>query len=119
MKSQAIFSKVVKHLLKQNEKSVKICRKNGSTICLYRGPSSLKCAIGCLIKDKYYNPDLETKTCGNSTILQALSLSGIKKPNISLLGNLQICHDNSAPDRWEEKLNEIAKAHKLKMPKYD
>jgi len=102
MTNQRLFDRVSKHLLKQGEKSV-----GPDGICRYRGPRGLKCAIGCLIPNSRYHPDLE----GQSTYAPAvIAAAGYTKDQIKLVLELQNLHDafiiNS--DRWPEKLAEIA-----------
>ena len=50
---QAVFDKVVKHLLTQKRRSES---KRG---CAYRGEDGAMCAVGCLISDKAYDPEIE------------------------------------------------------------
>jgi hypothetical protein len=50
---QETFEKVSRHLFEQGRPSVE------SGTCLYRGPNGTKCAIGCLIPDELYVPDMD------------------------------------------------------------
>lgn len=50
---QQIFEYVVKFLANQGKQA-----KGDNSYCLYRS-GDLKCAVGCLIPDKYYSEDLE------------------------------------------------------------
>ncbi len=50
---QAVFDKVVKHLLTQKRRS------EGKQGCAYRGKDGDMCAVGCLISDKAYDPEIE------------------------------------------------------------
>jgi len=56
---QKIFDTVAAHLLKQNKKSVGA--DNLGHVCQYRSSDGLKWAIGCLITDEAYYPNLENK----------------------------------------------------------
>ena len=83
MNTQQIFDKVATHLLTQNARSA----AEGS--CLYRSPSGLKCAVGCLISDSVYatyniygedheekiGNNLEGRHSGYHTVVEALRLS--------------------------------------------
>lgn len=119
MTNQQIFNKVVKHLLKQGVKSI----NRGK--CLYRGPSGLKCAVGCLIPDKLYIKEIEGKTIGGMTIFSIyysilaniLKKSGVGTKSFVLLDCLQDIHDHQIVKHWPEDLKQAAKLHNLKVPK--
>jgi hypothetical protein len=107
MNNQEIFDKVCKHLLTQNIR----CEKEGK--CLYRN-NGLKCAIGCLIKDDFYNVGIEGRSIENLDVQQALKKSGIDpKESKQLLSDLQFVHDNFNPDNWERKLEVIANKYEV------
>ncbi len=53
MTLQEIFDKVRTHLLTQGEQ----CAFGGN--CKYRGDNGKMCAVGCLIPDALYNPEIE------------------------------------------------------------
>ena len=121
---QKVFTKVKRHLLKQNKKSIRGSANGG--ICLYRGPRGLKCAIGCLIKDKFYSESIEGGAFGDAfypsdqkktkLLKDALKSSGIKldKKMIEMLDALQATHDSFDPPLWEEQLMSIAEQLRLK-----
>lgn len=115
---QSIFNTVKEHLLTQNEKSLKHCQFN--TECRYRGDGGTKCAVGFLIKDEYYSPDLEgVAVCLSPSrdlvsrvhkVIKALEASlgySLNKAEISLLSFLQGIHDNNTIDYWEEALDNL------------
>ena len=57
---QKVFDIVKDHLLTQNAKSTAPpINYSNDGYCLYRSNNNLKCAIGCLIPDELYNPELE------------------------------------------------------------
>lgn len=99
---QQIFNKTAKHLIKQGRQAI-----NESRSCLYRAPRDLKCAIGCLIPDRLYDPLME----GNSVniILDKIQdyvelrklLGASVNGRIEFLHNLQVVHDDS--DNWKGK----------------
>jgi hypothetical protein len=114
MKSlQAIFDQVVNHLLTQNAVS---WDTNG--ICQYRGPNGMKCAVGCLIDDAYYHPDMEDMSiqsairdqhimASRKLLVDALINSGVDlndPTTAKLLDHLQQVHDRSSPYNWEMRL---------------
>lgn len=116
--AQEIFDKVVHHLLTQKQRSVLLeTRASLEYSCAYRGSGGLKCAIGCLIKDEFYSPELEGKGVGSSIISSALMNSGVDlgKPGsadgaylMRLLTELQTIHDHASIDRWEDGLRRLA-----------
>lgn len=63
--------------------------------CLYRGTDGKKCAAGHLIKDEFYNEDLEGANCKIDPVREALLKSGVKATNIELVRQMQVIHD-----RW-------------------
>lgn len=58
MDRKAIFQKVKTHLLTQKRKSM----DPADAFCSYRGTENRSCAIGCLIPDSIYDPDIERLT---------------------------------------------------------
>jgi hypothetical protein len=123
MKAQEVFDTVVTHLRNQKVKSM-----NDEGECLYRGPNGLMCAVGCLIPDDQYDPNMENNPIDvllNTDLLQGdlrKTLTRFK----SLLNKLQILHDDEAPwtnkghetdeerlIRWEKGFKSIASKHKL------
>lgn len=53
---QAVLEKVVAHLLAQRVPAVSATVFGG---CRYRSPNGTKCAVGCLIPDELYTPEIE------------------------------------------------------------
>ena len=60
MNNQEIFNRVVIHLRKQGRKSHSSNRLRRDE-CKYRAPDGLCCAVGCLIDDEHYRPEMEAK----------------------------------------------------------
>lgn len=114
MNTQNIFDKVAKHLLTQNTK----CADGLS--CYYM-MNNLKCAIGCLIDEKHYYPDLEHLPASHIEVRQVLFKSNVIDNVIlnneieKLLIDLQFIHDQYSPDKWKNKLIELAKKHDLEF----
>lgn len=63
MTDQEIFTRVWEHLNKQRVASV-LKEPGRDSMCAYRTPDGRMCAVGCLIPDERYHPDMERKTVG-------------------------------------------------------
>lgn len=104
MTDQEIFDKVATHLLAQNAKSM---NESG---CAYRGYCGRKCAIGCLIPDDKYHPDIENQTleadCVRAALEDGISLKSMR--TLGLMVCLQSVHDNAAVQDWHFRLTEVA-----------
>lgn len=105
---QAVFDKVVKHLLTQKRRS-----KNKRGCCTYRSEGGGMCAVGCLISDKAYDPKIEGSIVRETIVLDALAESGVPTYNRTLLTDLQDIHDRIAVDLWKVHLKELARHHRL------
>lgn len=87
--------------------------------CQYRGKDGMKCALGVLIKDEFYTPDMERATLmrhasgvkedldstygfdmnRRANLLDAaLEASGVKREDFPLLDSIQTVHDLTGPD---------------------
>lgn len=77
---QNIFSDALKHLHEQGRPCITddiwIGYANRSVECAYRNENGDSCAIGGLIKDEFYNSDLEGNPVTNPDVLKALAQSG-------------------------------------------
>ena len=122
LKKQAIFNRVKKHLLSQRVR----CSTDQFTGCKYRlevGDRTLKCAIGALIKDRYYNkvfegvavtpnPEATVGVLGSKQVrlMEALRLSGVHLggDELMLMKSLQRIHDEVEVFNWENKLRGVA-----------
>jgi hypothetical protein len=109
MTAQEIYDKVKAHLLNQNAKSIS---EDG---CAYLGDNGLKCAVGCLISDEDYLPDMEGPL--NLLIEMYGYLPSIKRlaRHAEMLAELQRCHDVCDPYEWPSQLARVAKRHGLKL----
>jgi hypothetical protein len=78
------------------------------------------CAVGCLIKDEFYSPELEGQAVGDKSITDALTASGVvmSRETEEMLDGLQYLHDSvlRPPREWPEELRRIAHKHGLKVP---
>lgn len=78
--------------------------------CRYRGGENneLKCAIGCLILDKFYHSSYEDQTVINYNVYKAVENSLPNyKINIELLQQLQNVHDSFEEQDWEWKFSRL------------
>ncbi|WP_067586497.1 hypothetical protein [Endozoicomonas ascidiicola] len=124
MTPREIFNKVSKHLLQQNTAARGVYQ--GKIQCVYHAPEGKKCAIGCLIDPKHYQPQLEGQSISNALMVDknnvedysdrkalwlknALADSGVtvNSDNIQLLEDLQVIHDSVPPTMWEARLNTL------------
>lgn len=117
-----IFNKVKNHLLTQNRQCVST---NGITgLCKYRS-GNLKCAIGALIPDELYCPEIEDVTLSDPELeknpnkyflLQEIlykSNLDISDPEIrKLIIELQTIHDIYEPLDWSYHLDILEKEMK-------
>ena len=113
---QEVYSVARQLLLTQNKKSS--VASDGEGMCLYRSPDGCKCAIGALIKDEFYTPNLEYKDCNSISVGDALEHSGVSKEVMNTVGflrGLQIIHDEFPVNEWEARLNDFAVKWKLEI----
>lgn len=106
---QEIFDVVATHLLAQGAKSV-----GWTGECLYRGPKGLKCAIGVLISDELYSPEIEGASI--SCLRFDVYLPFINRDKFPFLEKLQRVHDKCPVEDWRDELAKVAKKYALKMP---
>jgi hypothetical protein len=78
--------------------------------CVYRGANGCKCAVGCLIPDDKYSPDLEGHGVATTTIREVL---GDYLEHGNMLVSLQRIHDNYQPNMWEEQFLVLANHYSL------
>ena len=104
---QTVFDKVVKHLLTQNRRS------ESNRGCAYRGKGGDMCAVGCLISDKTYNPEIEGLSVFHLRVQETLAESGVPTYNRTLLADLQYIHDECPTDLWKTHLKDLASHHNL------
>lgn len=105
MTNQELFDKVARHLLIQNAKSIGWGDEDYATDCMYRSPSGLKCAIGCLIPDEKYSEELEGYGVNQKQVSEAAGLNG---ENEHLAKHLQFVHDGIECPGWKSELARIA-----------
>lgn len=108
---QQVFDQVARHLLTQNSKA-----KDFNRGCMYRLETTdgtiLKCAVGCLISDDEYTPEIEGLLYGFSEFNKVVG-DWFNCPHSHLLSDLQNTHDNYNVSEWKERLRETAKRYNL------
>lgn len=101
MTRQQIFDAVVEHFIKQGAPAV-IQHGASEITCCYRTPDGLKCAIGALIPDELYTPEMEGAAA--LVVLRVYPLAGkavgLSKSNEKLFEALQEAHDAAATDTY-------------------
>lgn len=113
---QPVFDTIARHLLTQNAKSM--LEGPDRDACAYRGSGGRQCAIGCIIKDEFYNPLQEGVGLGGQRVSEAvtysLGIDGMDTGHLyGMLGHLQYIHDVSKVELWPELLHRAAVFYSL------
>jgi hypothetical protein len=83
-------------------------------VCAYRGIEGRKCAVGLIITDQEYGPDME---CLPVATLWDRGLSSLMPHDRFLLRDLQNAHDiGENPDMMKALLQAVAAKHDLTVP---
>lgn len=110
--NQTVFDKVVRHLRKQNRKSI---HSHHKTICAYRGENNTSCAIGCLIADDEYDEQIEKRG-----VVFLDGIRGLTREHRAFYRELQLIHDGSFYPKnkkeFEKQVEHIAKKYGLVYP---
>jgi hypothetical protein len=110
-----IYERVSAHLLSQRAVSED---DNGS--CRLRSPNGRKCAIGSLVSDEVYHPDIEGvgisyyRHAQDGGLLRALYASNVNaydRSIVELLCELEQVHDDASVDQWPRLLTALGKRH--------
>lgn len=116
MTAQELFDKVATHLLTQNRASI----DEKLDFCKYRlyrdNDPPLSCAVGCLIPDNQYDPEME------GVLIDRLiddkwitgSILNLFREHRSLLYKLQWIHDKTTTHYWKDELRNLATEYSLK-----
>jgi hypothetical protein len=116
MTPQEFFTKTVQHLRKQGHRAL-----DADGRCAYRAPNGDMCAIGCLIPDELYDPQME-----GLNVLRMLFFSPLAEklqpvfrgiPS-KLLDRMQYVHDNMSGISvlTEAVFAQVAKDFGLEVP---
>ena len=112
---QEIFDYIVKALFAQGEPSVS--SYDFGLICVYRSASGLKCAVGHIITDDQYSPEMDNGDgISASRLCKIVSIPLIDR-NPDFMDDIQAVHDN-----WEkgndiefvDRLRQFADRHSLR-----
>ena len=106
MNYRQVFEKVKTHLLMQKAKSF----VGRPETCAYRGDNGLMCAIGCLIKDEFFDPSSNKFDLFNSRVVSMLECSlneTLTYEDLGFLSILQEIHDNEEPKDWPVALDNL------------
>lgn len=90
--TKELVLKAITGVIKQGRKSY-----GKDDVCAYRGPEGLKCAVGHLIDDKFYDIGLEGKGVLDVVIKESIEDSigrKVTKKEVDYLRILQCCHDD-------------------------
>lgn len=118
MTHQEIFDRVATHLLGQRQKATIPDESTGRRLprCVYRTVDGRTCAIGCLIPESLYNPDLEGRYPEQLPI-EVRRAMGIEAAEPALLRDLQKVHDQWGPLQWPEKLAVVCQRWQREDPR--
>lgn len=125
---QQIFDKIVMHLREQRLPA----RGKGDYACSYRTRDGLKCAIGCLIPDEKYDPDIERagppkpswkitseRDEASRRLHEILRSEGVDLDNDTVLNlclTMQKIHDRYITADWEPLFARTAEKYGLTYP---
>lgn len=118
MTRQEIFNRIWTHLNQQKRPAI---NKEGGCVYRYKTKTrTLSCAIGCLIPDELYDPEMENDGVDNlfEQFPKVRKLLGAR--NADFLSRLQIAHDSylhsAGIKKWRIAMKTIAENYKLKVP---
>ena len=109
MKTLDAFHIMARHLLNQGRRA-KSLAPSPENSCLYRAPGGLKCAVGALIPDEVYNPNMEGTTASGlyekyPDVYECLVLEDKCDHDAEgFYNNMQAIHDSTPEYHWAEKL---------------
>lgn len=118
MTDRELFDRIAGHLLAQGRRAE--LRWAADPICRYRmnhpEHGVLTCAVGCLVPEDRYRPEMEGIPFTNEqlrTVLAAVGAladadPGWDDPRVDLLCNLQGVHDRVEPRLWPEVLRRLS-----------
>ena len=118
MDKQKIFDQILSHSRNQERQA----QNHTYSGCKYRledpqpdgSIKMLKCFIGCLIPDQLYTEDMENKRIYASEMQPIADLLGVENDEDRLwLTTLQIIHDGTKKEKWENELAKFAAKQSL------
>lgn len=108
---QWVFNRVVKHLRKQNAKSVDFLR--GKYRCRYFAEDGKRCAAGCLLPLSYKDKIPESLGACTASMIKVWKRLGLLACT-NLIQDLQNTHDCYPTTVWEEQFKNVARVYGLK-----
>lgn len=116
MKLQETFDKILKHLRTQGHPCMIKWTETAPATCVYRNDAGESCAVGCLIPDEMYKPELEPFSAArllseHNKLSKYLNTLHEDHPNMNFALFLTYCqraHDGDAlkkPAEWMESMN--------------
>jgi len=117
MTAQEILNTVAQHLIKQGRKSLRPDAYDDPDDldgdgCAYLSKDGLKCAVGCLLEEGEYYPEMESKNVDGLRDL----LPGRLRGHTDLLTSLQLIHDAHPVADWPRQLRELSESQGLNVP---
>lgn len=94
MTNQEMFDKAVRGVIDQGGPSIKFIK--GHPICVYRSGDGKKCAIGQLIPDDMYDPEMERAPL--CSVFEGAGFTQLDGVDFDFVAALQRVHDISARD---------------------
>jgi hypothetical protein len=114
--TQDMFNHVARHLFRQHDVAI-ITNKEGNRECRYRDDHSRKCAVGSLIDDAIYSPNIEGTPVSDLGFVISASIGFMPTDeDLAILRRLQGIHDSQKVEAWPEGLASLAKEHGLEFP---
>lgn len=122
MDNQQAFTTIVTHLAQQARRALSLPDTDTRPHCQYRGAEGRKCAIGVLIPDGLYDPEMDAGS--GMRVDQILDrypavrklLDGVSP---LMLSELQQTHDKTDVGRWPGQVRRVAKTYELTLPEVD
>jgi len=111
MNTQQVYEKIRAHFTHPGEE---LATETGRG-CVYRGDydahSPVRCAVGVLIPDEVYEPEMEVDTARDGGVRKVLEQQGI---DIKFAHKCQLAHDNSTSvEHFIERLDDLAREELL------
>ncbi len=110
--AQQLFDTIVTGLLKQGKRSFEHCGKRGITNfeneerCMYRSAEGFKCAIGHVITNEDYDPEMED--ISSTVLFEKFPVLSYLIPHADMLRELQSIHDYGIPLDWPADFTNVA-----------
>lgn len=110
-----IMHRVMKHFADQKKRAMgegEVILNERITVCKYRAEDGSRCAIGCLIPDSEYDPEIEGKS------VDTTGLFFFTKASINIASALQNIHDYcTSAESLRESLKSMNQTYNILPPK--